>query len=171
MQITEIIKLAVDKKITYSEALEELKKLRLPEDTEEEYEIILHKILGDDKKLDHRPPFVMEAIPNSLYFQILTSTIKMIRDGMYTPNIVNELCYCYQLGPQLLNYFINEALSIVRLNNLSPEEITSIGEAYHMIANKLKAQGIYQKPEVKSNVVINAEEPDEIDVMLDEEDI
>ena len=170
MSIAELIKLAIDKKIDYIKALEELKKLKLPEDTEEEYEGILYKLLGDEKRLDHRPKYTLECIPNDYYFEILTFSIKMIRDGMYTPEVINELYMKYQLGPQLLNYFINESISIVRMNNMSPEEITSIGEAYHMIASQLESRGLRQKPVIKSSVEINAEPTDDIDLDVIYED-
>jgi len=166
MKIQEIISLALDKKIDYSTAMEHLKKLKLPEELEEEYENILYKILGNKEKMNHHISFFLECIPNELYFEILNNCINMVRDNLYTPDIINELFYKYQLGPELLNYFINESISIVRMNNMTPEEIASIGEAYHTIASQLEAKGIREKPIIKSQE-INAEETEKIDIEME----
>jgi len=163
VKIIDILEKAINKEFAYNEALEELKKLGLPYEEEQKYELLLHKLLGHVKKPLYENNYCLEGIPNSNYFPILQEVISLIRGGLYSPEIAQHIFEKYQISSALMMYFINEALSIVRMNNLSPEEISSIGEAYHQIASNLEKKGLKDKPEIQEQDEINAEEVGEIE--------
>jgi hypothetical protein len=167
MKLKEILDLAIDEKISYPAALEELYKLKLGEQETEDYKNLLYKILGGKEKVDHSPLILMEFIPNEYYSEYLMFTIKSIRQGANTAEIVNALCSGHRLGPQLATYFVNEALSIVRMNDITPEEFVMMGEAYE----KMKKENFKNVAPPKTN--INAEEiatPDAIAINIEEEE-
>jgi hypothetical protein len=137
LTIRELIDNALDKKITYGEAIEELKKLKLPEEEEEKYEIILHKILGKEDVINHMKTLSLNGIPNEYYFDILTETIKMVRAGLYSPDICQHLYMIYGISASLINYFINESISIVKMNTISDNEFVEIGEKYEHIKKNI----------------------------------
>jgi hypothetical protein len=158
MTLKDLLNSAIDKKITYGEALAELKKLKLPPDDEETYDIMLHKLLGNDEKILHDSMITMRGIPNDMYYQLLAETIQMVRGGLYSPDICQELFDHYQLVPAIINYFINEAICIVRMNTLKPEEIAAIGQAYHKVAVALTSG----EPQIEGVEQINAEQVSEV---------
>lgn len=137
MTLKDLINTALDKKITYDEAITELKKLKLPEDEEESYEIILHKILGNESSINHMKSLSFGAIPNELYFELLSETIKMVRGGLFSPDICQLLYDRYGIGGPLINYFLNEAVSTVRMNTISDSEFVEIGEKYEQIKKNI----------------------------------
>lgn len=165
MTLLDLLKEAVDGTISYADAKEQLKKLISDYDAREQYDILIKKIIGTSRE-EKNTLYYTNCIPNEYYYDILQDTIELVRNGEYTPQIVQKIFDTYRLGPETLNYFINEAISIVRMNNLSPEEIASLGEAYHVVASRLEAQGIKQKPKIQlqGQTPINAEELSEIDV-------
>jgi hypothetical protein len=165
MVIRDIISQALDGKMTYPEAVSKLKELKLPPEEEESYEIILYKILGDEGSLVHRPLKLLNAIPNDMYYEILGDCIKMVRDGMFTPDICQTLYDKYAVSAPLMNYFCNESISIVRMNTLRPEEISAIGSAYHKVAMTLMKNGaINAIPKIEGVEEINAEQFGDIDL-------
>lgn len=169
MKLVDILEKAINKEFAYDAALGELKKLNLPYEEEQKYELLLHKLLGNTKKtLYDDNKYFFEGIPNSNYLPILQEVISLIRGGLYSPEIAQHIFEKYQISSPLMAYFINEALSIVRMNNLSPEEISSIGEAYHQIASNLERKGLKDKPEVQSEENINAEEVGDIELYTDD---
>jgi hypothetical protein len=168
MKIREIIELALNKKIDYAQAVSKLSELKLDAEEHESYERILYKILGDGKKLDHTPKYLYPGIPNEFYFPILMDTIKMIREGWFSPDICQHLYETYGIASSLITFFVNEAISIVRMNTLQPAEIAAIGQAYHKIAKSLEESHVDQKPEIDTGEEINAEPVS--DVMTDEDE-
>jgi hypothetical protein len=169
MTVKDLINQALDKKMTYPEAIEQLKKLRLPEEEQESYELILYKILGKEKEVNHLGTFTLNSVPNELYYEILSDTIKMVRSGMFSPDICQDLFDTYGLGASLISYFVNESISIVRMNTLDPAEIAAIGNAYHKIAVTLMEQGA-EMPEPEVDVPeINAQQIADIQMYSDEE--
>jgi hypothetical protein len=137
MTIRDLISTALDKKITYDEAITELKKLKLPEEEEESYEIILHKILGNEDLINHLKTNALNCIPNEIYFEILSETIRMVRAGLFSPDICQNLYDVYGIGGPLINYFVNEAVSIVKMNTISDSEFVEIGEKYEQIKRNI----------------------------------
>jgi hypothetical protein len=137
LTIKDIISLALDKKFTYDEAITELKKLKLPIEEEESYEIILHKILGKEDSINHLRPLSLNSIPNECYFELMTETIKLVRAGLFSPDICQHLFDNYGLSASLINYFVNEAISIVRMNTISDSEFVEIGEKYEQIKRNI----------------------------------
>jgi hypothetical protein len=137
-KIKDIIAEAVDKKISYDDAKKALKSLNLPDEEYEGYDNILQKLLCNFDKLDHRPTYQLKAIPNEMFIVILQDTIKKVREEWYTPEICTYLFNTYRISSQLMNYFVNEAISIVRLNTTNPDEILRIGEAYQKASEQLK---------------------------------
>jgi len=129
MTIREIIDAAIDKKIDYPKAKEALTKLKLPASDFEEYDRILVKLLGKDSVF-REPVYQLPSIPNEMYSVILQDAIKQVRQEKYSPEIAQHLYDNYMLGPSLINYFLNESISSVRMNSLTPEEIVQIGESY-----------------------------------------
>jgi len=157
MKIIEILEKAIKREFkSYSDAISELKKLKLPFEEEEKYEILLYKLLGKEERVVHDPAFFFPSIFNENYFKILQETISLIRDGLYSSEIAQHLFNRYALSPALISYFVNEGLSVVRMNTLSPDEISSIGEAYHKVATHLESKGLRGKPVIENNVEINA---------------
>jgi hypothetical protein len=135
--LKDLINLALDKKITYDEAVDELKKLKLPEEEQESYEIILHKILGNEDAINHLKTISLSCIPNEMYFIILSETIKMVRVGLFSPDICQRLYDDYGISGPLINYFINEAVSVVKMNTISDSEFVEIGEKYEQIKRNI----------------------------------
>jgi hypothetical protein len=169
MTIKDILNLAIDKKISYPDAIEQLKKLHLPEEEFESYDVILYKLLGKEKDVDHLQTLMLNSIPNEMYYMILSETIKLVRSGLFSPDICQQLFDRFGLGIQLISYFVNESISIVRMNTLDPSEISAIGNAYHKMAIALAEQGEEDEPEIEVQDVINAEQISEIDVYNSEE--
>jgi hypothetical protein len=165
-KLLEILEKSIRKEYkNFAEAVEDLRKLNLPYEEQEKYEILLQKQLGSDEKVHHGHKVFFESILNGNYFVILQNTIEMVREGLYSVQISQELYDKYALSPTLIAYFINESLSIVRMNTLAPEEIAQIGEAYHKIAVNLKRKGIKTKPEIDiEEDEINATDVARVDV-------
>jgi hypothetical protein len=172
VKLLEIIEKAINKEFGYNDAIQELKKLSLPYEEQEKYEILLYKLLGKEGKLIHDPQYFFSGIPNDSYLEILELSIHLVREGLYTPEIAQHLFDEYYISAPLITYFINEAISIVRMNNISPEEIASIGEAYHIVASQLEARGVKKKPVIKleKNTETNAEYIDEMTIGEDDDD-
>jgi len=169
MRIKDILRDAIDKKISYAEAKDKLSKLNLPHDEQEEYEIMLYKLLGNEKKLVHEKIWHYPVIPNDLYFTILNDTIKQVREEKYTPEICQNLYDTYNISNNLMNYFVNEGISIVRMNTLAPEEVAVIGEAYYKAAKIVEEQNKKRKNKMKVGVEmtstkINAESPTSVEL-------
>jgi len=143
MKLKEILELIADKKINYIDAIEELKKLKLPEEDFDEYERIFSKMLGKEERQPTRPIYQLNAIPNEMYWEVLQDAIQQVREEKYSPEIAQNLHNDYSLGQFLIHYFLNEAISIVRMNSLAPEEVNLIGQAYY------KAMKIAESNEVK----------------------
>jgi hypothetical protein len=169
VKLLDIIEKAINKEIAYNDAIQELNKLKLPFEDQEKYEILLYKLLVKEDRVSHNPQYFFPGVPNEAYIEILQLSIHLVREGLYTPEIAQHLFDEYLISAPLITYFINEAISIVRMNNISPEEIASIGEAYHVVASQLEAKGLKQKPVIKKNV----EEPNAEyieDMSIDEDD-
>ena len=180
MRLKEILDAAINKKIDYPKALEALKKLRLPYEEEEDYARMLHKLLGDPKKVFHEPVWQLHCIPNDLYPIIFQECMKQVRQEKYSPEIAQYLFDTYRLSPSLINYFLNEAISAVRMNTLNPEEVAMIGNAYYRAMKhieqveekKAAAKGRKPRKSKGPKIVqpsINAEQAGEVEVVsLDE---
>lgn len=171
MTLLQILEKAIQKEYTdYSEALDDLKSLNLPYEEYEKYSTMLNKMLGKGDKIFRNPSFYFTGILNEKYFAILQETISLIRDGLHSPEIAQELWDKYMLSPALITYFVNEGLSIVRMNTLQPEEIASIGEAYHRLAAHLEQKGSKEKPAIKSEAEdINAQDINNTEIFSDDE--
>jgi hypothetical protein len=167
MTIADILEKAINKEFSYADACYELKKLHLDEDSQEKYEALLYKLLGKESSLVHDDYHVYECIPDVFYPIILEESIIMVREGAYSNEVAQALWEKYHLSSQLLSYFVNEAVTIVRMNRLTPEEIASVGEAYHQIASELEAQGLKEKPVIEQGDEINAEPVQEIVIRED----
>jgi DNA-binding protein len=141
MDMKTLLEKVLQKEITYDEACSELKKLKLDEDTNNKYERMFYKQLGNEAKVNHMPLFQFPGIPNEFYFPILQDAINQVREEKYSPEIAQNLYNNYCLSPALLNYFLNESINIVKMNTLNEEEINAIGKAYVRainIANKTR---------------------------------
>jgi hypothetical protein len=170
LKLLDIIENAINKSITYGDALQELKKLRLDDETQEKYEVMLHKLLGNEKSVFRDTAIFFTGIPNNKYLELMEVTIALVRKGFYTPEIAQTLYDTYMLSAPLITYFINEAVSIVRMNNITPEEIAGIGEAYHIVATEMEKKGLREKPEIQHDQEeINAKELTDIDMEESEE--
>jgi hypothetical protein len=143
-------------------------ELKLPEEEFESCDIILFKMLGDDSKILHEPTMALTAIPNELFYRILSETITKVRSGNYSPEICQFLYDEFGIDSKLMTFFINEAISIVRMNTLQPEEIVQIGEAYHKLAVQLVGTGQQAKDNIEPEIEINAEQA--ADVVMEEID-
>jgi hypothetical protein len=149
MKIVDILEKAIKKEFSnYADAIEELNKLKLPFEEQQKYESLLYKLLGKEDRVFRNPSFFFPGLLNENYFPILHETIALIRDELYSVEISQHLWDKYALSPALISYFINEALSIVRMNTLSPEELASIGEAYHQVATHLESKGLKRRPKI-----------------------
>jgi len=164
MTIKDILTEAVEKKITYAEAKEKLKKLRLPRDDFEQYDILIYKLLGKEEKIIHNKIQYLPNIPNTVYSVILQDAIQKVREEWYTPEICQHLFDTYRISSSLMNYFINEAIHIVRMNSMSQEEFVEIGKMYHN-AIKFLEENIKEGKNIKLEVPtpnINAEQAEKI---------
>jgi hypothetical protein len=172
MTLLDILEKAINNEFGYGDACQALKELKLPYETQEKYEILLYKLLGDERSVTHDPEYFFTGIPNNQYYTILSEVIGFVRKGLYTPEIAQHIFNKYALSAPLMTYFINEAISIVRMNTLSPEEVANIGEAYHKIATSLESKGIKEKPQIEIESEedgINAEPIGEINIEQIEE--
>ena len=165
-KLRDILNDAIEKNITYPEAKEELKKLKLSQEDFEQYDIMLYKLLGDEDKISHAKIYTLPMIPNEMFATILRDTMKRVRDEQYTPEICQALYETYGISSSLMNYFVNEAIHIVRMNTLAPEEILSIGQSYHNAVkfveeNAAKGKKVKLKFKVP-NQKINAEQASDI---------
>jgi hypothetical protein len=158
MTIKDLLSQAIDKKISYPEAKTKLKDMHLPHEEYESYDIMLYKLLGKEEKVVHQPIYAMKAIPNEIYFNVLEDSINKVRDEWYTPDICSYLFDEYKLDPNLMNYFVNESISIVRMNSLKPEEVIKIGQAY-LKAAQLVAKDQEKSPKRKRKMKIGVETP------------
>jgi len=150
MKLKDILAAAIDKSITYPEAKDELKKLQLPHEEFESYDNMLYKLLGGNEKIWKDPIFQLSSIPNEMYFLILQDCIQQVRQEKYSPEIAQNLYEDYMISPALMNYFLNEAISIVRMNTLKPEEIDAIGRAYYSALKIAEKQIRRKMPNLKN---------------------
>ena len=130
MRLHELIRRVFDADITYAKAIEALARLNLPEEIYEEYDALFLKHLGNDEPLMHMEIGPLKSIPNELYFELLTLTLKKMRNDEDMSEICNWMHETYSIDGNLMEYFLNEALHIVRMNDISSEEFEMIGEAY-----------------------------------------
>jgi hypothetical protein len=165
MKIADILEKAINKELTYAEALKELKKLKLDYEDEDRYDRLLHKMLGDNKRFRDFTYF-FNGLPNEKYLEVLNFAISLVREGLYSNEIAQMIYDKYMLSAPLITYFLNEAISIVRMNNITPEELAGIGEAYHIVATQMEEKGLKEKPVIQEDE-INAEEIDEIDLGME----
>jgi hypothetical protein len=172
VKLLDLLEKAINKQIAYNDAVQELKKLNLPLEDQEKYEILFYKLLGNESKILHEPQYFFPSIPNESYIEIFQFTIALVRDGLYTPEIAQHLFQQYALSAPLITYFINEAVSAVRMNTMTPEEIASIGEAYHIVASNMERRGLKEKPviKLKEELETNAEEISQMDIEEDDEE-
>lgn len=133
-----------------------LKRLRREISTEDYEEAHSELMKAADKlhmpKHEPRQPILqLHHIPTEFYQPILTEVLKMIRDGAYTQDVMAHLMIDYGLDYTMSAYFNNEALSIIRLKSITPDEFEFIGQKY-----------IEQFMEIIGPEPQNASEPDAI---------
>ena len=170
MTIKELLNEVVDKKLSYPEAKERLKKMKLPYSEEESYDVLIKKMCGGySKKVWHEPVYNLPIIPNEMYHTILQDSIKQVRQEKYSPEIAQDLYDKYMLGPGLINYFLNESISAVRMNTLTEEEIHKIGSTYYKamqfakMAEQMRPKR--KRPKLPEGANINAIQAGEIDMI------
>lgn len=161
MSIYDILDKVLAEDLTYSQVLKMLKPLNLNSSELNKAKNFFYKLLGDSEKKK-----VVNNLPSYMYEGILKETISYVRDELYSAEIIQLLFEKYRLSVPLMTYFINEAISIVKLNTLMPEEISMIGEAYHKAASELESQGSKEKPVFSNSPQINAHSFLDIDLEL-----
>jgi len=139
MKVKELIDQFVAGKMTFSEAKAKLREMgrHMNYDDFEKVDLCLETLREirevdrgvDSDPMDHsfKP---IECVPNEMYLDIFFFCVQKIADGVYPQNLGNMLYDEFGIGSMLATYFYNEALDMVRLNNLTPEQILSIGEEY-----------------------------------------
>jgi len=139
MTVKKLIDEFVSGKLSFAEAKKKLKEMgrHMDLDDYEKVDLCLETLReikevdrgqGSDP-MDHQfKP--LEAIPNELYLEIFFFCVQKIADGVYPHNVGNMMYDEFGIGSQLATFFYNEALDMVRLNNLTPDQIQSIGEEY-----------------------------------------
>ena len=137
MTIKELLRQYMNGSITYGEVREKLKKMSLSHEDIEHYETMLDNLRelyetskGNDRDPRDWSPRPLKAIPNEFAHEILIDTIKQIKNGMYPMEVGNHLYNNYGIDGNLCTYFYNEAFDLVRLWELSEENIEQIGEVY-----------------------------------------
>jgi len=118
-------------KISFKQALEELNKMNFQKPIFEEHRERLRRIIGDKDDLLKEPIFQVSGIPNSIYYKVLQDSISQIRQNKYIHEIGQHLFDTYSINATLINYFLNEATTIVKMNSLSPEEVETVGRAWN----------------------------------------
>jgi hypothetical protein len=170
MKIVDIISNAVSSK-DYVAAMDELKKLNLDRDDQEKYSLILKKICGYNEKIYKSPMYVLDHIPNDLFLPILQDAVAMVRDNCTSPEICQFLHQQYGIDGELLKYFNNEAIHIVKMNSLSKEEYNFIGKSYLVqLSNYLGLDNLEEnsKSSKKSSTPIIGPEEEHTAIEVDE---
>jgi hypothetical protein len=139
MTIKELIEKFVNGSMTFAEAKKKLRELGQYLD-DDEYDKIdltletLREIKEVDRGVDHdtmdHTPRPLNILMNDFYMDVFFDCVKAISDGVYPHQIGNDLYEDYGINSVLATYFYNEALDMVRLNKLTPDQIKDIGEEY-----------------------------------------
>lgn len=153
MTLKDLLNLCIDKEISFAEAKIELEKLHLSFDERESYENMIYKLIGEDKKslqLKQLP-----IIPSFFHDEILSFVINEINAEKYSPDIAQELYDIYGIDHKLIYYFVNEAISIVKLHSLTTEEFKYIGKKYKEVLESINEEDVNLQ-------TVNAEQVSEI---------
>lgn len=139
MTTKELLDDFVNGKMSFGEAKAKLKQMGKYMN-DDEYDKIdlcletLREVKEVERGVDHDPmdhqPRPLEVIPSAIYLDVFFFCVQKILDGYYAHNIGNLIYDEFGIGSGLATYFYNEALDMVRLNNLTPEQISEIGEEY-----------------------------------------
>jgi hypothetical protein len=139
MTVKELIEQFVTEKLSFQDAKKKLREMgkHMNEEDFEKIDCVLESLReikevargSDHDSMDHSPR-PLEAIPNEYYMEIFFDCVQGITDGVYPHQIGNELYEKYGIGSGLATYFYNEALDMVRLSHLTPDQIKDIGEEY-----------------------------------------
>jgi hypothetical protein len=172
MTIKEIVNKFVKGEFTYGEALSKLNELKqyLDEDDFDRVTTVLRTLReiyevekGNDRDpIDHCEIPPCNFVPNEMYSMVFDDTVKMIESGVFPQNIGRTLFSKFRINDELINYFYNEALEIVRLQTLTPESIIEIGEEYVKMKNAQK--NIFSwlpYPPLPTKLISNNEEEDD----------
>jgi hypothetical protein len=94
----------------------------------------------EDKDRFSNSIYPLSCIPAELVGPIMKETIDMIQEGSYTPDVLEHLFEDYGLSDELGYFFNNEAVSMIRLKTLTPEEFVTIGTEYQRQALEIEEQ-------------------------------
>jgi len=124
-------------KAPYHKVLAEIKRMKMNPDVEEHFLSVLDQLreiyeaaVGNTQDpMDHMPR-LLDKIPSEFVEDILIETIKQVRSGINQSELWMFLANEFGIGNQLCLYFYNEALNLIRMHELSDENMKSIGELY-----------------------------------------
>jgi hypothetical protein len=182
MTIRDIVKKFTAEELSYVDAIQELKKISLDYDDEEDITLVLQRIRDlirqDGKNAD--TPLIhnfyddmsLSFVMNEQHDEIIYAAAEMIQKGSYPQIVINELIDSYNLSGPLAAYFFHEAESRVRLKTLNDEEFEALGRQWSIMRERAMAEALVNhadKMRIMSMIPV-IKKLDEADDEEDEED-